>query len=49
MVGLLDGVTVCVCVVMSVTVCDSNPQRYQQDQDLCDKLKSSVFNGRSTG
>ena len=34
---------------MSVAVCDSNPQRYQQAQDLCDKLKSNISSGRSVG
>ena len=52
-VGLLDGGhCVCICVgrmSVSVTVCDSNRQRRQQAQDLCDKFKSSVFSGRSTG
>ena len=48
-VGLLDGVTVCVCVWGCHCVCDSNRQRRQQAQDLCDKFKSSVFSGRSTG
>ena len=35
--------------VIPPSPCDSNPQRRQQAQDLCDKLKSSVFSGRSTG
>ena len=33
--------------VIPPSPCDSNPQRRQQAQDLCNKLKSDVFSGTS--